>query len=555
MDTSSTKKKKKVTTKKTKREDQGGDDNKRRVKKQKLNSGEAASTTTEEAQWHKMMKLQSATAATTKVKKETTTKKTSPVKQQQKEKKTKKVKKNKLDKHREPSDMMINASLTQKMAAEIREYESIDAEHYEQKALAIHVMPARENQTIETLALTPSAALNHTVFNDLEYAMAMQKANYERHQAAVESGVTIKGTTSPLENLMVDGGFMAIDQANVEPIFRALSKEIRQNINFAKANKSDSPTSRKKRIGGAIEEDGDAKQAPTVKKLNLVFGNTYHSFGYHKRTPQAQHKRIEALDQVDRFERFKERFRDDQLEEETNFGELPRNFKMFRDLCAKNMEKYKRRHETQRDVASLIPKVSLEEVTKEYIRRFREPPGKNDDLCSSGTECVFYTFSDDKNVKYIGKVFYTENEKRRQLEAHLLAAKRRQKQHDHMLHGDSCHADDDDDDDEECTYNRHKLCIDCLLRLWTRIYFRNIADGVVPSRPINYFTVACGRGQYSPKVMLNVIENKRPTGIMGHVPRFAVNKRCIVILEASVFDAGKYHSIFVPCLAETGMDF
>jgi hypothetical protein len=466
--------------------------------------------------------------------------------------------------------MMINASLTEKMKTEIREHETINAENYEQKALAIHVMPAREKQTIETLALSPSASSNHIVFNDFDFAMAMQKANFERHQAAATTTV-VKGT-SPLENLMVEGGFMAIDQANVEPIFLALSKEIRQSIYFNKAGNNDplkaSVSKRKKRViagkeGDEEEEDDGTKQAPTVKKLNMVFGNSYHSFGYLNRTPQAQKHRIEALDQVDRFERFKLRFRHDQLEEETNFGELPRNSKMFRDLWAKNKEKYKRRHETQRDAAALIPKVSLEEVTKEYIRKFREPPGKNDELCSNGVECVFYTFSDNKNVKYIGKVFHTENEKRRQLEAQLIAAKRRQKQHDHMLHGDTtttcCDGDEDDDNEEDeengCTYNRHKLCIDCLLRLWTRIYFRNIADGMVPDRPINYFTVVCGRGQYSPKVMLNVSENKQSTGIMGHVPRFAINKRCIVTLEANVFDAGKYHTVLVPCLAETGMDF
>lgn len=496
---------KKQRKKKTKRDDDVGE---RRDKKQRLDQPSVTTTTEEETQWQKMMKNENHHNATTKA---------SP---------KKKKKKNTLEKHREHCSMMINTSLAKKISTEISQHETVDTHNHEQRALAIHVMPARERQTTETLALTPSATSNHHVFNDLDFVAAMKKDHYERHQLINTTA------TRPLEHLMEDGGFMAVDQPHIEPIFLALSKEMRQNINFIKATKNDATSKRKKRlVEGEEAEDGENKQTPTVKKLKLIFGDTYHSFGYHKRTPQSQNKRIEALDQVDRYERFKECFRDDELEEDTNFGEVPRNYKMFRELWAKNIDKYKRRHETLRDAATLVPKIALEEVTKEYIRKFREPPGKHDELCSNGEECVFYTFSDDKNVKYIGKVFYTENERRRRLEAQL------------------------NDKEDDTSHNKHKLCIDCLLRLWTKIYFRNIADEVLPERPINYFTVACGRGQYSPNVMLNVTENKKPTGIMGHVPRFAMNKRCIITLEANVYDAGKYHSVFVPCLAETGMDF
>lgn len=539
------------TTKKQRKKKRDDDDDKKRVKKQRCAETD---TTTE---WNKMIKLQNterkATTTTTTTTKKKTKKKTTVAE---------KKKKNSFKKHTEPVDLMFNASHAQKTEAVIQTYETIDATNHEQKPLAIHVMPAREHQTIETLALSPAAACTHLVLNDLDFAMAMKKSNFERHQAAAASTTAAAETIRPLECLMTDGGFMAVDQTNVEPIFIGLSKEIRQNINFINATKSDTQSRRKKRTvkhaEGEEEEDDDdeKKQKPPVKRLNLIFGNTYHSFGYHKRTSQPQS--IKALEESDRFDRFKTFFRDDQLEEETNFGEVARNFKMFRELCAKNMEKYKRRAETQRDTATLVPKTTLEEVTKEYIRKFREPPGKNDELCANGDECVFNTFSEDKNVRYIGKVFYTEQEKRRRLEAQLAAARRRQARQDRLLHGppsSMMEVEEEAEEDDSHTYNKHKLCIECLLRLWTKIYFRNIADEVIPEHPINYFSVICGRGQYSPKAMLNVIENKRPTGIMGHVPRFAINKRCLVTLEATVTENGKAHTIFVPSLAETGMDF
>ena len=79
---------------------------------------------------------------------------------------------------------------------------------------------------------------------------------------------------------------------------------------------------------------------------------------------------------------------------------------------------------------------------------------------------------------------------------------------------------------------------------------------MIPERPINYFTVQCKPNQYSPHCMLSVVENDKPTGIVGHVPRFSLNNRRIVTHQRYRYSSdNKYETVSVPVLVETGMDF
>ncbi len=72
---------------------------------------------------------------------------------------------------------------------------------------------------------------------------------------------------------------------------------------------------------------------------------------------------------------------------------------------------------------------------------------------------------------------------------------------------------------------------------------------------MNHFAVECRAGQYSPLLMLTVMENDRPTGISKHVPRFSCNNRQFVALAQLHHDGDKLHKIYTPYLAEVGMDF
>lgn len=429
-------------------------------------------------------------------------------------KQKKKKKTNPLLKHREPCDLMRNEERVEELNSKVEVIENINEENCQQKTLAINVMPARARQTAETLSLSSDSA-NHIVYNDVDFCMEMKRLNYERTANAVKNGAE---QSLPLQQLMGDEGFFSFNNEHVDQVVKCIIKANRTDIAYARrtqAENTDGSTlalQEKKKISGPV---GDTSN----KKLNIISGGVFYSFGYTKRTPQLQYKKLNSHDVIDRERRFKEYYKFDQLETETNFGEIPDNFKMFRELEKQNMEKYLKRNDALGLTAALMPKTDLEIVSKEYIDAFREPPAEGEESCANREQCVFNTFSSDKNVCYIGKVFFTEKER------------------------------------ERGELNTHRLCIDCLLTKWTIEWVLNIRHEIVPERAINYFSVMCKPGQYSPHCMLSVIENDKPTGIVGHVTRFSHNNRRIVTRVRHLKRDGKYHQISVPVLEETGLDF
>lgn len=444
-----------------------------------------------------------------------------------KAKKTKKS--NPLLKHREPCDLMRDEKRLKNLTDQMQLVDGISEENHQQKALAVNVMPARERQNIMTLSLNREPV----VYSDNQFSVEMKRLNYERTTAENTS------RSYPLQDLMGEQGFFSINNEHIDQVLSAIVKDKRNDIIYAKHSLSQNARAQQGKVGGS-GGGGDASN----KKLNCIFGGILYSFGYNRRTPQIHYKKAKAHDIEDRAARLEEYYRYDQLDNETSIGAYAHNFPMFKTVKRQLMPKYLNRHKNLRDTAALTPKTDLEEISREYIASFRQPPVGNEEVCANREQCVFNTFSADKNVRYIGKVFYTENERARLL--------RRQLSGEVPIRGVD---DDDDDDDDEEGCNTHLLCYECLIRKWTIEWVLNIQHETVPERPINYFTVMCKPGQYSPHCMLSMVENDKPTGIIGHVPRFSNNNLHIVALVRSVKRDGKYIQISVPMLDETGMDF
>lgn len=477
-----------------------------------------------EEQWQKYVKQQSTptTSGASNKKKTTDTSK----KQQLQQQKKKKKKSNPLDKHREPCDLMRNEKRYNELMDQVVHVEEIDEAHSSQKALAVHVMPARDRQTAQTLALGDDNA-NHIVYNDVNLCMEMKRHHYERSRAIMGPEQAL-----PLQDLMGEHGFFSINNEHDEQVMACIIKDKRNDINYIKHSQAEAAnaassslaltttTTRgngKKRDGTSGPGGGDMVN----KKLNYVFGDTFFSFRYNIRMTQQQEKKIKAEDEIDRERRLAEFYKFDALEPETNFGEIATNFKMMREIKRQNMGKFLHRNDTMQQTAALTPKTELEVVSKEYIAAFRQPPTDSEPLCANREQCVFNTFSRDKNVCYIGKVFFTEKE-------HLRDPTER---------------------------NTDRLCYDCLIKKWTIEWALNIQQEVIPERPLNYFTVMCKPGQYGSDCLLKMVENDKCTGIIGNVPRFDSNKRHIETHVRHIKRDGKFHQISVPVLTEINMDF
>ena len=441
-----------------------------------------------------------------------------------KEPKAKKKKKsNSLLKQREPCDLMRNERRVEELQRHVEVIANINEENCEQKTLAINLMPVRARQTAETLSIGEDKA-SHIVYNDVDFCMEMKRMNYERSAAAANANAE---QSYALQDLMGDQGFFSVNNEHVDQVLACIVKETHIDISYAnkltQAESARKQQQQQKKNNEMVVVGGDTSN----KKLNCIFGGVFYSFGYNKRTPQLQYKKLNSEDAIDREERFKEFYRCDQLERETMFGVIPDDFKMFRELKRQNTEKYEKRNETLKYTAALTPKTDIEIISREYIASFRQPPIDGEECCANREQCVFNTFSNDKNVCYIGKVFYTENERVRRLK----------------------HQEQDDEG------NTHRLCYDCLIAKWTIEWALNIQHEIVPERAINYFCVMCKPGQYSAHCMLSMIENDKFTGIVGHVTRFSHNNRRIVTHVRHTKRDGKYHQISVPVLDETGMDF
>jgi hypothetical protein len=256
-------------------------------------------------------------------------------------------------------------------------------------------------------------------------------------------------------------------------------------------------------------EPGDVK--PATVKLTTTFGSFNFAFSYEKRASN-EHKKF-TFAEFDRRQAEMRRlfFLNDPLDDETPFGSPPYRFKLFRQLQAENMERFKAKDRVPLDASSTHPKSDLETVCRAHITTFRRRPRDGQQLCFNGTRCLCFLFRTDPALRYIARAFFTE----RQLEE--------MRDEDPSL---SC----------ETTQRRHPsaVCIDCLLHRWTLNCIDNIANEVYQTVPINHFTVKVGEGEYSDACMLPVRFNRLETGIVGRVPWYDFKQRLMKAAPAGV---------------------
>ena len=291
-------------------------------------------------------------------------------------------------------------------------------------------------------------------------------------------------------------------------------------------------------LSGEKEEEVKKKRRKRNKneglatiKLKPVFNHFEYSFAYESTDNMINRNYLTQQHVEDWKARFKSAYLYDELDYETGFGLAPKRYKMFRQLVATNMEKYKQRDQLLKEDIKSVPLIELEEISREYITFYRQKPSSLDvQLCFNGQSCQFYTFSHDPLVRYIGMSFYTE----RQLDQRKKGI--------------------------PLTHNQEGFCIDCLLKSWTLQHANNIARGYQPKCAFNHFTVIVGEGQYNQDCMLQPYYNRRLTGIMGHVPKYDRNQREVVMVSKRILDkknteSGSNGIIRDNYIGEAGMDF
>ncbi len=374
------------------------------------------------------------------------------------------------------------------------ERDELDPLALEQRAQSTHAMPSRTQQSVRTLALREG----HAYHNDI--ALDMQRHHWYRNA---------EQRALPMQRVLEE--FMPIDNLDPEATLLALTRDLQTESQYMSHVKQQQ----------AQTQAPEAKRDQPIAKMNMINGVSLHSLNYNRRTPKDVEERLSRSAQSERMARFYAFYAHDRIDASVDFGALPRDLPMFAQLQQQYGRKYQAHEALMQDCAALVPKADVEVVSREWIRKYRQRPEEGAELCSQGAACIFSTFSSDKHVGYVGPVFYTPQERKGQV----------------------------------AFRNHDRLCVDCLWYLWTKTHDRNVANEAVCDRPMNHFAVECRAGQYSPLLMLTVMENDRPTGISKHVPRFSCNNRQFVALAQLHHDGDKLHKIYTPYLAEVGMDF
>jgi hypothetical protein len=379
---------------------------------------------------------------------------------------------------------------------------------------------AQAQRALATTLLTPRKRQNQDTLRPRSSATMLRKPLL---------GAVMRPTQAqPLEAL-VRCGFLSRNYKHTEELVEACAKEIHTDEDYMAHLRGEA-----KKIQDAKREKGHDTTSPkkqdySIIKLNLIGGNIFYMFGYHRKAMRRQSNQVLKQYDTARADRLAAFFADDPLDElESELSEvrMPGECLMFRRLQEQYGTRYKLRDAALREAGGRVPKVDAEIVSRQYITQYRKRPIEGDALCRNGERCLFATFSDNRSDSYVGRVFRTERENKKQ-----------------PAEGE--------------TYgNVGALCIDCLLYAWTLTHLRNVADDEAPvHRQFNYFTVLCEQGQYGRHMMLSNVENGRPTGIVGHVPRYAGNNRAYQEATEFVRVDGALRPVTARYLAETGVDF
>lgn len=404
-----------------------------------------------------------------------------------------------------------------------------------QRAVARKLIPKRENQTKNTLAiqnihgkLTDFNETDQVPEKSLITELVDINLNYHKERAT---------TQFPLEKL-VTLGLLTAHVPSLNDKQQSMSRQLRDDGKFLNTqleqliqkNRELPPTEEKSLLTTKTTTTSSKKSLNTMKKsvtpgsqtsatvkLSLVGGNMESTLGY-KRNSSASQKN-HTFDDFDRDkrERGKACFLLDPLEDESPYGALPTSNKMYQSLRALNKEKYDRRDEVMKKQSSLVPKTDLEYINRDYFLEYRRRPRQGEKQCLNGTSCLFFTLTNEPDMRYIGRVFQTPNEAK------------------------------------NSSSEREGLCIDCLLCKWTLHVNEMKEKSINQSHPINHFSVLVGVGQYSQKCMLEVVFNNHPTGIIGCVPKYKETYRDknILVTRDPITDQLQQEKY----IGETGMDF
>lgn len=373
-----------------------------------------------------------------------------------------------------------------------------------QRAVARKLIPKRENQTKNTLAIEGIHG-KLTDFNQTDQvpqsnlAMDLIDINLHYHK---ERSIT----QFPLEKL-VSLGLLTAHVPSLRDKQASMSRQLLEDGNFIRTQlehltrtKSTEPvqakevkTTSNRSISTMKKVVTPGSQSSATVKLSLVAGNMETVLGY-KRNSSASQKcsTFEDFDQ-DKAKRVEQCFRLDPLEDESPFGGIPTSYKMYQTLRAEKGEKYDNRAESMKKQSSMVGKTDLEIINRDYFLKYRKRPQPGEELCLNGTNCLFYTFCNDPEIRYVARAFQTPNE-------------------------------------EKSGVPKKGPCIDCYLCKLTLHVNEMKEKSINQSHPINHFSVLVGVGQYNQKCMLEVSFNRHETGITGCVPRYSENYRDKAVL-------------------------
>lgn len=356
----------------------------------------------------------------------------------------------------------------------------------------------------------------------------------------------------PMEEILTRG-FMHFYAHNITDVMCTVSTELQdealiinnKNALLAASTKPTGATQKKRKTREgdvstvAVEEEEEEEESTPkgtpytdamIVKPTSQFSWDIPNYGANSASGKAElYERIRLYynDCMDRMNQF---FINDQLEpvplDISTRHRPPRSFAGFRELEKNFKERFDQRLAIMKDSASRIPKFDDEPpIPKHWIDSYRLRPTSTGDLCSRGAHCRFNTYGKKDSQRYIGRVFETPRE----------------------VHDRNCGT--------PYLRNKDRLCIDCLLDMWTTETYESVAGESVPLHQRNYFTVLCEPGQYSESCMIPTMMNDRPTGITGFVPAYSKNKRISIPIKIHQIEGHEVCTISTNYIAEMGMDF
>lgn len=397
-----------------------------------------------------------------------------------------------------------------------------------QRAVARKLIPKRENQTKNTLAIQniygKMCDYNETdQIPEKSLITELVDINLDYHKDRAT-------TQFPLEKL-VTLGLLTAHVPSLNDKQQSMSRQLRDDGKFLNTQLEHliqknrevpvestpiATTGGKKSLSIMKKSVTPGSQTSATVKLSLVGGNMESTLGYKRNSSVSQKNQTFDDFDKDKRERGKACFLLDPLEDESPYGALPTSNKMYQSLRAQCGEKYDKRDEVMKNQSSLVPKTDLEIINRDYFLEYRRRPRHGEKQCLNGTNCLFFTLTNEPDMRYIGRVFQTRNEAKNNPE-------------------------------------QEGLCIDCLLCKWTLHVNEMKEKSIKQSHPINHFSVLVGVGEYSQKCMLDVVFNNHPTGIIGCVPGYKETYRDknLLVTRDPLTDQLQQEKY----IGETGMDF